>query len=134
MKKKKTGTDSCNGSSCRFRTTTVDSGDADVYVYKFYYSKTIMEYLVSRQEINDTRYSIYERCATFERNLALTDNRLVKLDVVQEVFKDISKRVILVDWMFTSAYKRGNQRRSRHQVSHVPLQDRSAGQDLAVVR
>lgn len=55
-----------------------------------------MEYLVCRQEINDTRYSIYERCATFERNLALTDNRLVKLDIVQQVFKELSKRIILV--------------------------------------
>lgn len=67
-----------------------------MYVYRYYYSKTVMEYLVCRQKINDATYSIYERCATFERNLALTDNRIVKLDIVQEIFKDIAKRIINV--------------------------------------
>ena len=65
-----------------------------VYVYRYCYSKTVMEYLVCRQRIDDLRYSIYERCATFERNLALTDNRIVKLDVVQDIFREISKRII----------------------------------------
>ena len=76
-----------------------------MYVYKYYYSKTVMEYLVCRQEISDTRYSIYERCATFERDLALTDNRLVKLDIVQEVFKELSKRIISVS-SIDEAHKR----------------------------
>lgn len=69
---------------------------SDVYVYRYYYSKTVMEYLVCRQRIDDLRYSIYERCATFERNLALTDNRIVKLDIVQDIFCEISKRIINV--------------------------------------
>ena len=55
-----------------------------------------MESLVSRQKITDTNYSIYERCATFERNLALTENRLLKMENMKNRFKDIAKRIINV--------------------------------------
>lgn len=55
-----------------------------------------MESLVSRQEIDDARYSVYERCATFERNLVLTDTRLVKLANIKQLFLTIAKRIINV--------------------------------------
>jgi hypothetical protein len=55
------------------------------------------EFLVARQEFNDTRYSIYERCATFERHMALTDTRVVKLSYIKQMFEQVARRVLNVD-------------------------------------
>lgn len=64
------------------------------YAYRHTYSQQYLEALVSKQNYEDKKYSMYERCTGFERSLALTEIRSVKQGDIYRRCQALSESLI----------------------------------------